>query len=96
MQAKCHGEAWRRALAGESIETILGELRAIAGSRSQVLVEAAAVGVGAWSARPALPATELLVAGLLFEAAGANSLDEVSRWVQIGRDQALQLPSSAP
>ena len=83
-------------MAGESIETILAEIGAIAGDRSQVLVEVAAVGVGAWSARPALPATELLVAGLLLEAAGANDLDELSRWVQLGRDRALQRPYAMP
>ena len=88
VQAKCHGEAWRRADAGESIESIVGEIRALAGDDSHLLVEVACVGIGAWSVRPSLPATELLVAGILLTAAGANNLEDLHRWIAVGRQRA--------
>ena len=96
LQAKCHGEAWRRADAGEAIELIVGEVRDLAGERSHVLVEIAGVGIGAWSVRPSLPATELLVAGILLGAAGANSLDDLRHWIAVGQERAAQRAYTAP
>jgi hypothetical protein len=94
--SKCHGEAWRRILdGGESVSAIVDEIRRLAGGRRHVLVEMAGVGVGAWAARPSLPATELLTAGILLAAADASSLDELDRWLVVGRQRALQAPHTA-
>ena len=95
LQAECHGEAWRRAQAGESITGIVAEIRRLAGGRDQLLVETAGVGVGWWSVKPVLPATELLVAGVLLEAASATNLDELNRWLQLGRERGSQPPHTA-
>ena len=66
------------------------------GPRSHLLIEQAGVDLGVWAVRPMLPATELLVAGILLEAAGANDLDELRRGVRVGCDRASQLPHTAP
>lgn len=95
LQAECHGEAWRRVVAGEPIPTIVAEVRRLAGDRSHVLVEIAGIGVGAWSARPSRRWTELMVAGILLEVAEARGFEEVTYWVGVGRDRALQPPHTA-
>lgn len=95
LQAQAHGEAWRRLSEGEPVAAIVEEIRSMAGERVQLLVEAAGIGVGVWSARPMLPATELAVAWILLEAAGANDLDQLDHWVRVGRDRGLQPPHTA-
>ena len=66
-----------------------------AGDRSHVLVETAGIGVGAWSARPNRRSTELLVAGILLEAAEGRGYEELAYWVEVGRERALQPPHTA-
>jgi hypothetical protein len=95
LQAACHGEAWRRAQAGESIAGIVAEVRSLAGDRAGVLVEMAGVTVGSWSVKPSLPATELLVAGILLAAAGADDVDELNRWLEVGRERGSRPPHTA-
>jgi hypothetical protein len=90
LQSECHGEAWRRVTAGESISGIVLEIQRIVGDRRHLLVETAGIGMGAWAARPDVRSTELLVSGILLEAAGGCSIDELARWVDIGRERALQ------
>jgi hypothetical protein len=95
LQAECHGEAWRRVVAGEPIPVIVAEVRRLAGDRSHVLVETAGIGVGAWSARPSRRWTELMVAGILLEVAEGRGFEELTYWVEVGRDRALQPPHTA-
>ena len=95
LQAQCHGEAWRRAQAGESIAAIVEEIRGLAGNRAGVLIEAAGVGIGWWAVKPSLPATELLVAGILLDAADANDLDDLNRWLEVGRERGSRPPHTA-
>lgn len=76
--------------AGESIAGIVLEIQRIAGDRRHLLVETAGIGVGAWAARPDARSTELLVGGILLEAAGGCGVDELVRWIDIGRERALQ------
>ena len=97
LQAECHGEAWRRVSDGESIAGIVEAVRGIAGDRGWVLVETAGVGVGVWAGRvsPLSQPTELLVAGILLQAAGASSKDDLARWVEVGRRRALEPPHTA-
>ena len=44
VQVKCHGEAWRRAQTGESIASIVGEIRALVGDRRHVSYRLRALG----------------------------------------------------
>lgn len=60
-----------------------------------MLVEVAGVAVGWWAVKPSLPATELMVAGILLAAAGANDLDELNRWLQVGRERGSRPPHTA-
>ena len=53
------------------------------------------IGVGAWSARPSRRWTELMVAGILLEVAEGRGFEELTYWVEIGRDRALQPPHTA-
>ena len=78
------------------MSSIVSEIQVMTGSRTHLLIEQAGVGIGVWAVRPILPATELLVAGILLEAAGANDLDELRRWVDIGRERGLRRPHTAP
>ena len=96
LQAQAHGEAWRLVTESEAVASIVSEIQAMTGLRGHLLIEQAGVGIGAWAVRPMLPATELLVAGILLEAAGANDLDELRGWVRVGRDRGLQQPHTAP
>ncbi|GAA3707306.1 hypothetical protein GCM10022204_26510 [Microlunatus aurantiacus] len=95
LQAECHGEAWRRVVNGEPIAEIVAEVRRLVGDRGRVLIETAGIGVGAWSARPNRRSTELLVAGILLEAAEGRGYEELAYWVDVGRDRALQPPHTA-
>lgn len=95
LQAECHGEAWRRVVAGEPIPAIVDGIRQLAGDRSHVLVETAGIGVGAWSARPSRRWTELMVAAVLLEVAEGRGFEELTYWVEVGRDRALQPPHTA-
>ncbi len=61
LASEVHGEAWRRVMAGEPIADIVEEIREIAGDSRHVLIETAGVAVGAWSVRPDMRSTELLV-----------------------------------
>ena len=90
LASEVHGEAWRRVSAGEPIAEIVEEIRRLAGENRRVLIETAGVTVGAWSVRPDMRSTELFVAGVLLEAAGGLGLDELVRWVDVGRERALQ------
>lgn len=93
--AEAEGEAWRRVTAGEPIAVIVEQVRQIVGDRRHVLLEAAGVAVGAWSVRPDTRSTQLLVAGILLEAAGGRDLESLTRWVEVGRERALQPPHTA-
>jgi hypothetical protein len=95
LASQVHGEAWRRIVAGEPIADIVEEVRGIAGDRRHVLIETAGVAVGAWSVRPDMRSTELLVAGVLLEAAGGLGLEELAHWVNVGRERAMQPAHSA-
>ena len=86
LASQVHGEAWRRIVAGEPIAGIVEEIRGIAGGRRHVLIETAGVAVAAWSVRPDMRSTELLVAGVLLEAAGGLGLEELAHWVNVGRE----------
>lgn len=90
LASEAHGEAWRRVTAGEPIADIVEEIRRIAGDSRHVLIETAGVAVGAWSVRPDMRSTELLVAGILLEAAGGLGIDELARWVEVGRERAMR------
>ena len=90
LASEVHGEAWRRVTLGEPIADIVDEVRQIAGESRHVLIETAGVAVGAWSARPDMRSTELFVAGVLLEAAGGLGIEELARWVDVGRERAMR------
>ena len=90
LASEVHGEAWRRVSAGEPIADIVEEIRQLAGESRHVLIVTAGVAVGAWSVRPDMRSTELFVAGVLLEAAGGLGVDELARWVNVGRERATQ------
>lgn len=90
LASEVHGEAWRRIVAKEPLADIVEEIRQMTGDNRHVLIETAGVAVGAWSVRPDMRSTELLVAGVLLEAAGGLGLDELAHWVDVGRERAMR------
>lgn len=90
LASEVHGEAWRWVTAGEPIADIVKEIRRIAGDSRHVLIETAGVSVGAWSVRPDMRSTELFVAAILLEAAGGLGIEELARWVEVGRERAMR------
>src|SRR6478735_2627763 len=95
LAAQCSGEVYRRAEEGESIAAIIAVVREMAGERLHVLVEDAAILAGVWAVRPSLPATNLIVAGILLEAAGANDLDQLGHYVKLSRERGRARPYTA-
>ena len=85
MVARLSGTAIRLARAGGPIDEVVTELRALAGSRGDLLAETAGVMVGAWSAR--VDTGDHLVAAGLLVLAGADH-DRIARWVEVGRERA--------
>jgi hypothetical protein len=91
LKSALHGTAWRAAVERRSIEAALGELRQIAGGRTDLLAETAGITAGSWLAWPETRVGhELVVAGLLIMAAEGLDYDELGHWVRVGHERGLR------
>ncbi len=82
------GTARRLAVDQGPIGGAIDEIRAVAEGHTDLLVQGAGIGVGAWSVNPGPPA-DLLAAGLLVGSVPRLELDVLLHWITVGQQRGL-------
>lgn len=85
--AKLSGRAIYLVRNGASIDGAIADLREMAGCRNDLLTEAGALGIGAWTGRIGMP-RDLVADALILSAVDLPDVDEIRRWITEGQRRA--------
>lgn len=87
LMARLSGRAKYLVRNGASIDEAIADLCEMAGGRNDLLTEAGAIGVGAWTGRIGMP-RELVADALILSAVNLPDTDEIRRWITEGHKRA--------
>lgn len=87
LSAKLSGRAVYLVRNGASIDEAIADLREMAGGRNDLLTEAGAIGVGAWTGRIGMP-RDLVASALILSAVSFPDTAEIRRWIDEGHKRA--------